>query len=80
MVACPQTPLAARTLGPHVQTVLSSQFCGILPILLENPESRPMCDQDRKNPDFDICSDFSNRVYLTETDIQKTFKTARNIK
>ena len=25
-----------------------------LPILLENPESRPVCDRDRKNPDFDI--------------------------
>jgi len=51
----------------------------ILPILLENPKSRPMCDRDRKNPDFDI-SDISyeflwyfykNRVYLTENDIQK---------
>jgi len=76
MVACPQTPLAARTLSPHAQTVQSSQFCGILPIFLENPESRPICNWDRKNPDFDICSDFSNRVYSTETDIQKTFKSA----
>ena len=30
---------------------------GILPILLENPESQPVCDRDRKNPDFDICFD-----------------------
>ena len=75
MVARHQTPLAARNLSPHVQTVQSSQFCGILPILLENPESRPICNRDRKNPDFDICSDFSNGVYSTETDIQKTFKT-----
>ena len=28
---------------------------GILPILLENLESRPICDQHRKNPNFDIC-------------------------
>ena len=56
-----------------------------IPILLENPESRPICDRDRKNPDFEICSDISkwtydtytrthNRVYLTETDSQNTLK------
>ena len=28
----------------------------ILAILLENPESWPICDRDRKNPDFDISS------------------------
>ena len=33
----------------------NSDLIRILPILLENPESRPICDQDRKNPDFDIC-------------------------
>ena len=32
-------------------------FVGIIPILLENPESRPICDRDRKNPDFDSCCD-----------------------
>ena len=32
-------------------------FVGIIPILLENPESRPISDQDRKNPDFDSCCD-----------------------
>ena len=31
-----------------------SNLVGILPILLENPETRPMCDQGRKNPDFII--------------------------
>ena len=35
-------------------------FVGILPILLENPESQPICDQDKKNPNFDICSDISS--------------------
>ena len=30
---------------------------GIIPILLENPECRPICDRDRENPDFDSCSD-----------------------
>ena len=30
----------------------------ILPVLLENPEFLPICDRDRKNPDFDI-SDIS---------------------
>ena len=34
---------------------------GILPILLENPESQPVCDRDRKNPDFDICFDKYSR-------------------
>ena len=42
---------------------------GILPVLLENPESRPICDRDRQNHDFDICFDkytrTPNRVYLT---------------
>ena len=32
-------------------------FVGIIPILLENPECRPICDRDRENPDFDSCSD-----------------------
>ena len=49
---------------------------GILPILLENPESQPVCDRDRKNPDFDICFDKytrrPNRVRLIETDNLKT--------
>ena len=30
-------------------------FVRIIPILLENPESRPICRRDRKNPDFNIC-------------------------
>ena len=34
-----------------------SDFVRILLILLENPESCQICDQDRKNPDFDIFSD-----------------------
>ena len=45
---------------------------GILPILLENPESRPICDRDRKNPDFHICvgknTRTPKRVRLMETD------------
>ena len=32
-------------------------FVGIILILLENPESQPICDQDRKNPDFNSCCD-----------------------
>ena len=69
-------------------------FIGILPILLENPESRLIRDWDRENPDCDICSAISkrmlmiltqelerthNRVCFTKTDIQKTLKTAQNI-
>ena len=63
---------------------MSNRFgcVGIFPTLLENPESRPIYDRDRKNPDFGICSVFQmnsynnykrtrNRVYFTETDIQK---------
>ena len=39
----------------------------ILLILLENPESLPICDQDRKNPDFDICFDiFKYIVRITQ--------------
>ena len=30
---------------------------GITPILLENPESRPIHDRDRKSSDFDWCCD-----------------------
>ena len=30
---------------------------GILQILLKNTESWRKCNQNRKNPDFDICSD-----------------------
>ena len=29
-----------------------------LPFFLENPESRSICDRDRKDPDFGICSEF----------------------
>ena len=32
-------------------------FVGIIPIFLENPESGPICDRDRKNPVFDSCRD-----------------------
>ena len=56
----------------------------ILPILLENPESRPICDRDRQNPDFDICFDkytrTPNRVYLTRLIPRKRKYTAWNIK
>ena len=58
-------------------------FVGILPILLENPESRLIQDRDGKNPDFDICSEISkliliydthtstpNGVYLTKVDVK----------
>ena len=39
----------------------------ILLILLENPESLPIFDQDRKNPDFDICFDiFKYIVRITQ--------------
>ena len=30
---------------------------GVLPILLENPESRSICVRDRKISDFDSCSE-----------------------
>ena len=32
-------------------------FLGIIPILLENPKSLPICYRDRKDPDFDSCCD-----------------------
>ena len=62
--------MTVYTLSNHPDLV------GILPILFENPESRPICDWDRKNHDFEICFDkytgAPNRVYLIETDTQKT--------
>ena len=42
---------------------------GILPILLENSESRTICDRDRQNPELHISFGkyirTRNRVYLT---------------
>ena len=40
----------------------------ILVILLENPKSWPICDRDRKNPDFDnsfqlFSNEFSGYLY-----------------
>ena len=43
-------------LFPDCPTIPISSI-GIIRILLENPESRPICDLDRKNPDFDWCCD-----------------------
>ena len=44
-----------------LQRVQPSQFdyVGILTILLESPESWPICDRDGTNPIFDICYDTS---------------------
>ena len=42
-------------------------FVGIIPILLENPESRPICDWDRKNSDFDSCCDIFVKVSYKKT-------------
>ena len=38
----------------HLWSRLSNypDFVGIIPILIENPESRPTCDRDRRNPDL----------------------------
>ena len=62
--------MTVYTLSNHPDLV------GLLPILFENPESRPICDRDRNNHDFEICFDkytgAPNRVYLIETDTQKT--------
>ena len=65
---------------PNIVTILS--------ILLENPESWPISDQDRKNPDFDIGLTVifkwilrTLNTYSTKTDIRKTSKNCtRNIK
>ena len=63
-------------------------FVRIISILLENPESWPICDQDRKDPNFDSCCDIfvkfsdkrtQNAEYLTLMS-RKTEETARNIK
>ena len=60
----------------------------ILPILFENPESRPICEQDRKIPILTFFKWILTildtrtpiRVWLTETDIQETLKNcAKNI-
>ena len=42
-----------------------ADLVGIIPILLENPESRPTCDRDLENPDFDSCCDIFED-FLTE--------------
>ena len=47
-------------------------FVGFIPILLENPESRPMCDRDRKNPNFDSCCDIFVKL-SKENEMQNTF-------
>ena len=41
----------------ELQNVQPSRSLQDSPDLLENPETLAICDQDRKNPDFDICSD-----------------------
>ena len=51
-IFCPRT---AKTRSGN--EIKPSDFVGIIPILLENPESRPICDRDSKNPDFDSCYD-----------------------
>ena len=51
-----QINLAILGVGTRrMQTVQPSRVRWGYPDLLENPESRPTCDRDRKNPDFDIC-------------------------
>ena len=37
---------------------------GVLPILLENPESRSICVRDRKIPDFDNCSEIFKWILM----------------
>ena len=36
----------------------------LIRILLIFLESQPICDQDRKNPDFEICSDIFKRILI----------------
>ena len=71
------------------------ELVGIRPILLENPESRSICDRDRKNRsrfwhlflNFQMSSLWYHEwhqtwqsQYLTEIDIQKTFKNRKKYK
>ena len=39
----------------------------LIRILLIFLESQPICDQDRKTPDFDICSDIFKRILIINT-------------
>ena len=57
----PSIMIMAR--GLHIHSLENNRLSanhpnlvGILLILLENPESRPISDWDRKNPDLEICS------------------------
>ena len=49
--------MTVYTLSNHPDLV------GILPILFENPESRPICDRDSKNHDFIL---INTQQHLTE--------------
>ena len=48
-------PFGLELVGYTFRLSNHPDFVGIIPILLENPESQPICDRDRKNPDFDSC-------------------------
>ena len=44
---------------------ITPDFVGILLILPENPESHPICHQDKKKPDFDLSRYFQVNSYDT---------------
>ena len=55
--------------GPVIirQTVQPSRFRRGYLDSLGNPESRPICDWERKNPDFD-----SRQIFIKEDEMQNT--------
>ena len=63
-----------------IQTVQPSRSrVKIRPILLENPESQPICDRDRKNPDCDICFDKYQEPIMGSCKYTRTPKRVRLI-
>ena len=63
-----------------IQTVQPSRSrVKIRPTLLENPESQPICDRDRKNPDCDICFDKYQEPIMGSCKYTRTPKRVRLI-
>ena len=56
-----------------------------IPILLENPESRPICYRDRKNIDFDSCWHFrqilikENECRILNSDVPKNWRNCKKL-
>ena len=69
----PQSP-SSNSL-PRVQNSRLSNhpdFVGIILILLESPKSRPICDEDWKNPNFWLMLWYFFQILIKEDEMQNT--------